>query len=206
MTRFRFRIPKDVLEQLLASVTPEITTKIIDGQHVKIVPLTEEMIEAAMFSSEAIHVIAQAKGLHEWFQSTPAQRKAGMMGQIAVALYLYGEWTMAFKHAKFREADDGDIQLGHFIINVITNAQVYPVNLAVIDCERFELNPFPLYIACSKLDDKIIIWGYARWDEVATWKRGYLGEGHGESYQKLHSELHEIDYLKAIFKAHLKPT
>lgn len=131
------------------------------------------------------------------------------MGQIAVALYLYGKWSMAFKHAKLGEADDGDIQLGHFTINVITNSYVVTepyVNLAIIDCERFERNPFPLYIACSELDGKIIIWGYARWDEVATWKRDYLGEGHDESYQKPHKELHEIEELRTIFKEHLKPT
>lgn len=183
---------------------PSMTTEIIDGQHVIIVKLSEQMVDAAMLTGQLIHTVARGK-LKEWIKSNPDWRTAGFMGQLACALYFYGEWRQAFEYVTIAKGDCGDLKFGNFIINVITRTRLYEgVNYAIIDMERFKVNPYPLYIACSKANkDKIIIWGYATWDEVKRWDHDSFGE-HYPSYYKPLNELHSIDLLKDVFKHQLQ--
>ena len=181
---------------------PSMLNKVIDGKPTVVMNLSEDMLLSALHLSEAISIVAKAKGLTEWIESTPEQRKAGMMGQLTVALWLYGDWTKAFKYVTIGEGDNGDIQIGNFIINVITNSRMFTEpyeNLAVIDCERFRRKPYPIYIACSRLDDNIIIWGWAKWDEVPHWDKSALDE-YPPSWHTPHKNLHNLDELKETFK------
>jgi len=150
--RVKRRIPQEQYDALITELKslpkqPTILNKIIDEKLVVIVKFSEAMLEAAMHHAETINIVAKAKGKHEYMQSNEDQRKAGYMAQLAVAYWVYGDWTIAFKNVKIGEADDGDLRIGKFIVNVITNSYVITeprTNLAIIDCKRFDRNPFPL--------------------------------------------------------------
>ena len=181
-------------------------TTLADGKNIPvvIVRLTDEMIQEAIIRSEYIHELAKIRKLKEYIKSRPEWRQAGFKGQLAVYYYFYEDFTDAFKSASFGEGDSGDIELGNFKADVKTRSTIYygETNYALVDKNQFKRNPYPLYIFCSQAEqDKIVIWGYAWYQEILQWKESEKFKG---SLEKDITELHRIDELKEIFKIPIK--
>jgi hypothetical protein len=182
---------------------PSWVKETIDGQPVIIVSCTDEMVEFALDLGNFINKAAKVRKLKEYLTSNPEWRRCGFMGQFAVELYFSGDWTAALERIPLGKADSGDMKLGNFIINIMTRAQLFKgEDDAIIDKKRFKRKPYPLYIACSRAEDKVIIWGYARWDEVKHWNtKSY--DGRPEAYSQNVNALHPIEELKELIPVSL---
>lgn len=205
LVRYALRLTRRMIDDLFDEFgqldpAPSIGQTILDGQRVVLVTLTEQMTKAALLGSQLIHEVAQGN-LTEWIKSTEAWRSAGLRGQIAAAMYFYGNWLETFNYITIGKADQGDLKLGNFIVNVITRPKYYEgENYAIIDVQRFKQKPYPLYVACQCFgEDKIVVWGYARWDEVETWEKDSFA-GRSPAYCKPLDELNPVEELKQLIQ------
>jgi len=181
---------------------PSWIKETIDGHPVIIVNCSKEWMEWALELGNFIHKVAKYRKLKEYIESNPEWRQSGFMGQFAVEFYWSGDWSAVLERIPLGKADSGDMTIGNFIINVITRSKLYDGDdYAIIDKKRFERKPYPLYIACSRAsEDKIIIWGYARWDEVKEWDIGTFAE-HPEAYYQDVKALHPIEELNELLSS-----
>lgn len=177
--------------------SPSWIKESIDGHPVIIVSCTDEWLEWALNLGNCIHKAAKLRGLKEHINSNPQYRQSGLLGQFAWAYYFCGDWTEAFEYITFGKADSGDFKLGNFNINVITRSGLYDdEDYAIIDKFRFDTKPYPVYISCTRVGDKVIIWGYATFNEVMHWKVGNFG--YGPAYYEDVKKLHPIEELKKV--------
>jgi hypothetical protein len=176
---------------------PSWKKETIEGYPVIIVRCSQEWIDWALELGNVVHKAAKLRKLKEYIPSNPEYRRCGLLGQFAWAFYFNGDWSAAFDYITIGKADNGDFELGNFIINIITRSGLYEdEDYAIIDKKRFERKPYPVYIACTRVEDEIIIWGYATFNEVMHWDIDDFG--YGDAYYQDVKKLHPIEELKEI--------